>query len=343
MSDGLRYGIVGCAGIGNTHADAVRAADGAELVACADVDDDAARQFSEDHDVPNHYADVSEMIADADVDAVSVCTPSGTHADVTIEAAEAGAHVLCEKPLDVYTERVDAMIDACDAAGVTLAGVFQERFDPHVRRAKRAVEEGELGQLVLGETSVEWFRSQSYYDSGGWRGTRDMDGGVLMNQAIHSIDTLQWLMGGVADVAAFADALARDLECEDTAAIALRFENGALGTIRATTATKGGADRTRINGSAGTLALDNRGSGIVEFEVGTGEESRYSAETDSREVEGVPHPCGSGHEGVVQDFVTALREGRDPEVPAAEARTAVDLILAAYESSETGERVAVGE
>lgn len=342
MNDELRYGIVGCAGIGNTHADAVRAAEGAGLVACADVVENAARTFADEHDVGEYYGDVATMIEDADIDAVSVCTPSGTHSDVVAEVAAAGADVLCEKPLDVYADDVDAMIEACEDAGVTLAGVFQERFDPDVRRAKHAVAEGELGQPVLGDTTVEWFRPQSYYDSGGWRGTRDMDGGVLMNQAVHSIDTLQWLLGGVTEVAAVSDTLARDLECEDTAAIALRFENGALGTVRATTATKGGADRTKINGTEGTLVLDNRGDGIVEFEVGTGEESRYSAETEPEAVDGDPHPCGSGHHGAVQDFVTALRENRDPEVSAAEARVAVDVILAAYESAETGEWVTVG-
>lgn len=337
----LRYGIIGCAGIGNTHASAVRAAEGAELIACADVDDNIAREFADDHDISSYYLDVGEMIEDADIDAVSVCTPSGTHAQVTIEAAEAGADILCEKPLDVYADRVDTMIDVCDDADVTLAGVFQERFNPDVRRAKHAIENGEIGQPILGETAVRWFRPQSYYDSGGWRGTREMDGGALMNQGIHSIDTLQWLLGGVTELTAFTDALARDLECEDTGTMTLRFENGALGTIQATTAVKGGTDQTTINGTEGSIVLDNRGDGIVEFQVGTGKESRYGAETEPRTVEGDPHPCGTEHLGAVQDFISALREGREPEVPASEARHALDIILAAYESAETGNTVSV--
>lgn len=337
MNEPIRHGIIGCAGIGNSHAEAVKTATGVELVACADVDTDASAAFASEHGISATYTDPGEMIADSDVDAVSVCTPSGTHADLVVEAAEAGAHVLCEKPLDVYADRVNRMVETCENEGVTLAGVFQRRFEPDVRRAKRAMREGDLGDPILGDTAVKWFRSQPYYDSSGWRGTRDMDGGCLMNQGIHEIDKLQWLMGGVESVTALTDTLARDLDCEDTAAIALRFENGALGTIEVTTAVKGGADRTEINGTDGSLAL--RDSSIVDFQVGTGEETHYGAETESREVDGDQHPCGTGHVAVVQDFVTALREGREPEVPAREARIAVDIILAAYRSAETGERV----
>ncbi|MFC4988576.1 MULTISPECIES: Gfo/Idh/MocA family protein [Saliphagus] len=337
MDDSLRYGIVGCAGIGNTHAEAIADVEDADLVACADVNEDAAREFVAEHapDAETH-AEAGEMVRESDVEAVSVCTPSGTHADVACEAAEAGAHVLCEKPLDVYRDRIDRMIDTCKREGVTLAGVYQKRFEPHARRAKRAIEEGELGDPVSASLTVDWFRSQPYYDSGEWRGTRSMDGGVLLNQAIHAIDRLQWLLGGVESVSAMTDTLAREMESEDTAAIAVRFESGALGTIQATTATKGGSRRTEVNATEGTLEIEG---GELSIEVGTGEESYYGAETESLEVEGVAHDCGAGHVGVVRDFVEAIRTGREPEVPAREARVAVDTILAAYDSSETGERI----
>ncbi|WP_436925434.1 Gfo/Idh/MocA family protein [Halosimplex amylolyticum] len=337
MTEELRYGIVGCAGIGNTHAEAVREATGATLVACADLDAEAAETFADEHDVSETYEDPATMVDDGDVDAVSVCTPSGTHADVTADVARAGAHVLCEKPLDVTAERVNRMIDVCDDAGVTLAGVFQRRFDPGLRRAKRAVDDGEIGRPVLGDTHVKWFRPQFYYDAAEWRGSREMDGGAFMNQGIHSLDALQWIMGGVESVQAELDALDRDMECEDTGALVLRFENGAIGTVAVTTATKGGTDRTEINGTEGTIALAE--SEITDVRIGTGEESRWHAETEGREFGGDPHDAGAGHDGVVQDFVTAVREGREPEVPGREARTAVDVILAAYRSAETGERV----
>jgi predicted dehydrogenase len=336
----LRYGVIGCAGIGLTHGDAVGEVDGAELVACADVDPDAASEFADEYDCVA-YTDTAEMVADADVDAVSVCTPSGTHADVTVAAARAGADVLCEKPLDVYADRIDRMISVCEAEGVTLAGVFQKRTHDSAQRAKRALEDDEIGDLVLGDTHVKWFRSQEYYDSGGWRGTRDMDGGAMMNQAIHAIDRLQWLAGGVESVTALTDTLQRDLECEDTAAVALRFENGALGTIEATTAVKGGTDRTELNGTEGTVGLE--GQALTTFEVATGAESQYGAETETREATVEETEWPGPHVRVVQDFVDALREGREPMAPAREAREAVDVILAAYESAERGEPVELDE
>ncbi|WP_123535369.1 Gfo/Idh/MocA family protein [Halosimplex salinum] len=341
MADPLRYGIVGCAGIGNTHAEAVQSADGATLAACADLDSEAAATFADEHDVAETFEDPATMVAEGDVDAVSVCTPSGTHADVTTAVAEAGAHVLCEKPLDVTAERVDRMVRVCDEAGVTLAGVFQRRFDPAVRRARRAVEEAEIGRPILGDTHLKWFRSQRYYDSAEWRGTREMDGGAFMNQGIHSLDALQWVMGGVESVQAETGALARELECEDTGAMVLQFENGAIGTVAVSTAVTGGTDRTEINGTEGSFSLGD--AGLTDFRVGTGEQSKWSAETEEREVEGDPHEAGEGHDGVVQDFVDAVREGREPEVPGYQARAAIDIILAAYRSAETGERVRLDE
>ena len=169
-----------------------------------------------------------------------------------------------------------------------------------------------------------------------------MDGGAFMNQGIHSLDALQWVVGGVESVRAEAGALARDLECEDTGAMILRFENGAVGTVAVTVATKGGTDRTEINGTEGSLALGDDG---IEIRLGTGEETLWGAETESPApaVESAAHPAGAGHEGVVRDFVDAVREGREPEVPAREARAAVDIVFAAYRSAETGERVALDD
>jgi len=339
----IRYGIVGCGGIGETHAEAVEAAEGATLVACANRSIEGAREFAEDYDLEAAYDDVTEMVEDSDVDAVSVCTPSGTHADVTIEAAEAGADVLCEKPLAVYADRMDRMIAACEEAGVTLAGVFQERFEPATRRALDAIEAGDLGDVVIGDAQVKWFRPQAYYDGAAWKGTRELDGGVLLSQAIHTIDRLQWLMGGIESVRAATATHDRDLAagCETTAALALRFENGALGTVSATTATKGGDDRIEINGTDGSMTL--AGGDVTSFDVGTGEETNYGAETTVVDVDVSPLSWGEGHALAVRDFVDALREGREPAVPPAEARRAVDVILAGKAAEIRGEPVAVAD
>jgi len=236
---------------------------------------------------------------------------------------------------------MDRMISVCEAEGVTLAGVFQKRTHESTQRAKRAVDDGEIGELLLGDAHVKWFRSQVYYDSGGWRGTRDMDGGVMLNQAILDIDRLQWLAGGVAAVQASTGRLARDMECEDTAAITLEFENGALGTISATAATKGGTDRIELNGTEGSISLGPEG--IREFAVGTGEQSPYSAETESRELVTDDEEWGVAHAAIVADFVEAIEADREPMVPGSAAREAVDVILAAYESAERGERVTLDE
>lgn len=237
------------------------------------------------------------MIEDSGLDAGSVCTPSGIHADVTVTAAEAGAHVFREKPLDVYADRMDRMIDACDRNGVTLAGIFQKRFALATRRAKEAINVGGLGEIVVGDAAVKWFRSQEYYDSGRWRGSRDMDGGVLLNQAIHSIDRLQWLLGGVESVQAVTETHHRELESETTATLSLRFENDALGTVSATIATKGGTDRTEINGTDGSIVLS--GTDLVTYETGTGDKDPYEAETESRGTAVEDFEWGNGHTAVV--------------------------------------------
>ncbi|CCQ34857.1 Dehydrogenase protein [Halorhabdus tiamatea SARL4B] len=339
--DDIRYGIVGCGAIGEIHAEAVESADGATLVACTSRSLDGAREFADAYDLDGAYDDVGEMIEGSDLDAVSVCTPSGTHAEVVIEAAKAGAAVLCEKPLDVYADRMDRMIAACEDAGVTLAGVFQQRFQPATRRAKAAIEAGDLGGPVLGDAQVKWFRPQAYYDGADWKGTREFDGGVLLSQAIHTIDRLQWLVGGVESVRAVTTTHDRDLAdgCETTAALSLRFANGALGTVSATTATKGGDDRIEINGTDGSITL--AGGDIAAFEVGTGEETNYGAETTTVDVDVATLAWGEGHALAVEDFVEALREGRDPAVPGREARRAVDVILAAKAAAVRDEAVAV--
>jgi predicted dehydrogenase len=331
MAATVRYGIIGCNGIGETHGTSVNEAEGAELVACADLVAEIAEEFGAEYGC-DPYTDPTEMIQDADLDAVSVCTPSGTHADVAIEAMEAGANVLCEKPLDVYAERIDRMLDTADREGVTLAGVFQRRTGPSAQRAREAVADGELGEMAMGDVQVKWHRTPEYYDSADWRGTREMDGGVLMNQAVHGIDLLQWLMGGVERVNAVTQSKARDVEVETVAAVLVEFENGAVGTIEASTVTYPQHPViVELNGQEGSIVLED--DDVTEFETTEGEV----------DVEGEDREWGAGHAAVVQDFVDALREGREPMVPGREARAAVDVILAAYESAEEGGWVEVGE
>lgn len=327
----LRYGVVGCSGVGNTHATSVAEADDVELIAGIDLDESEAQEFAERHDV-TPFTDLETAATEADIDAVSVCTPSGTHSDVVSQCADLGLDVLCEKPLDVKADRVNRMIDACDDARVTLAGIFQRRMYPGARRAREAVKEGEIGPLVLGNVTVAWERSQEYYDSADWRGTREMDGGVLMNQAIHGIDLLQWIGGGVERVSADLGTLAHDIDVEDTAVINLQFTSGALGQIRATTAAhKDHLISVDVTGEHGSLRIEREE--VERFETVDGPVD-FDVERPER---------GVGHTNQVQDFVDAVREGREPRIPGREARKAIDIILAAYKSDEQERPVDVSE
>jgi len=329
MSDTLRHGIIGCKGIGERHAQAVEAADGVELYACADIVKENATEFGEEWEIKHCFEDHVEMIEACDIDGVSICTPSGTHSDIAVEVADAGAHILTEKPLDVFADQMTAMIDAADENDVTLAGVFQRRTFPSSRRAKTAMEEGELGELVLGDVQVKWHRTPEYYAQAEWRGTREMDGGVLLNQAIHGIDLLQWLAGDIVSVDAHCLTLERDIDVEDTAVMTVEFESGAYGTIEASTLTYPQQPVVlELNGQEGSLELTDdeltsfeTTDGVVEFEH-DGHDEWWEA-----------------HGKIVQDFVDAIREDREPMVPGRDARKAVDVILAAYESSERGEPV----
>lgn len=320
----IKYGIVGATGFGSNHAQAVAAIDGAEVVAGTARTEASVRSFETEHDATG-YTGYEELLESESLDAISICTPSGTHADIAVAAAEARIHVLAEKPLDVYLERVDRMIDAADRNDVRLGGIFQRRFTPERWTARQWVEEGRFGDLVLADTAVKWHRPQQYYEDH-WHGRRDLDGGVLMQQAIHFVDLLQWLTDGIERVTADTGTLAHEMECEDVATVSVRFENGAQGTIVATTGVRGGRERVELNGTAGSY---NSGTFVLEDEV---------VEPMLEEP-----PCGTGLEGQIRDFIAAVREGRDPIVSGQDARKAVEVVIAAYTSATLDRPVRVDE
>jgi UDP-N-acetyl-2-amino-2-deoxyglucuronate dehydrogenase len=330
----VRFGIVGCGVVSQLHAEALKACPITELVAVADVDRERAGRFAVEHGVPRVYTDFRELLAERKVDAVCVCTPSGMHGDIVLAAAEARKHVLCEKPLEIRAERMTAMIEACRRAGVKLGAVYQRRALPLAEQVKRAIDRGELGKLVLCDASLKYYRHQAYYDSAGWRGTWAMDGGgALMNQGVHGVDMIQWLAGGVVSVFGKASALARRIEVEDTAVAVVRYQNGALGVIEAaTTVYPERNTRFEIHGERGTIVFDD--SGLLEWCVQGSEAAPGTVDTPS--ISGV----GSyGHYRFVEDMAQAIVEDRQPLVPGEEARKAVDITLAIYESSQTGREV----
>jgi UDP-N-acetyl-2-amino-2-deoxyglucuronate dehydrogenase len=277
------------------------------------------------------------MLLRPDVDVVILCTPSGLHPNQAVAAAQAGKHVITEKPMAITLEGADRMIRACRERGVTLSVIFQYRFNRDALRLKRAVEAGLFGGPVLGNAFVHWHRTQAYYDeSRGWRGTWSLDGGgALMNQSIHAIDLLQWILGPVESVSGYAHTLVHAIEAEDTASVALRFASGALGVIQGTTSAHEDSPlRIEIRGTEGSATLE--GPRL------TGWQPRLEEEVlSARDLEALPEcsevePLGIAHRRQLEEIFAALREGREPPVPGEEARKALEIVLGIYRSAAIG-------
>ena len=350
----LRFGILGCGVIGPHHAKAISGLESAELVAVADVVPELAEELAGEYGCA-HCSGLEEMLAGVDLDAVCVCTPSGMHADGAIMALEAGKHVVIEKPVDVTLEAADRLIEVQRATGRRVAVVSQHRFDAATQAVHEALARGEFGRLTSGSADVRWWRSQPYYDSGGWRGTWELDGGgVLINQAIHSIDLLQWLMGQVVEVTAYTGLIAHErIEVEDTAVAILKFANGALGTIVATTAAYPGlTTRIAVHGDRGSAIIDDdeltyfhaarEGQEGGAYGAGGGENQaeevmlRYGEAESGPGAGADPGSLSMAHRDQIQDFIEAVGEGREPLVNLQEGRKSLAIIQAIYESASTG-------
>ncbi len=333
----IGFGIIGCGVIAPTHRDAIAGAPGARLVACCDIVEPKAKEFAEKSGGIRAYRSLEDMLKQDDIQAVCVCTPSGLHAEHAIAAMEAGKHVLCEKPMDIALQKIDAMIDAAKANNVKLSGVFQRRTYPQSKKVREAVRSGKLGKLVLGDCYQKYFRSHDYYASGAWRATWELDGGgALMNQGVHGIDLLLYLMGDVKRLSAYARRLVRNIAVEDTAVAILEFANGAVGVIEGTTSvTPGYGCDIEISGDTGTIKL--KGDKISVWDVKGEEGAEVQGEGDrgtaSDPTAGL---TATGHTAHVADMVEAIQNDRDPEVPGSEARRAVEVIKAIYRSSREG-------
>lgn len=356
----LRFGILGCGVIGPHHARAIAGLEEADLVAVADVVSEQAEKLAGEYGCSWHTC-LDDMLATTDLDAVCVCTPSGMHARDTAKVLEAGKDVVIEKPVDVTLEAVDKLREVQRATGGKVAVVSQHRFDPAALAVREAVSNGDFGRQTSGSAEVRWWRSQSYYDSGGWRGTWTMDGGgVLINQAIHSIDLLQWLMGPVVEVTAYTGLLAHErIEVEDTAVAILKFAGGALGTIVATTAAYPGLTaRIAVHGDRGSAVIDDdelryfhaAGEGQEGEAYGSGGGGnqagevmqRYGASGGSESGAGAdPGSLSMAHRDQIHDFIEAVREDRAPSIDIEEGRKPLAIIAGIYESARTGEAVRI--
>lgn len=345
---GLGFGIVGCGMIAEFHAEAVRAMKGGHLVCVQDVIEASARRVGGKFDVPWH-TDLRAFMKEPGLDCVAVATPSGAHLEPVLAAVRAGKHVICEKPLEVTLERCDRMIAAAKKAGVTLAGIFPSRFSPAFRAAKDAVSAGRLGTPTLGVAYIPWHRTQAYYDSGGWRGTWKLDGGgALMNQSIHTIDLLQWLMGDIVEISAYADCLIhKRIEVEDIAVAALRFKSGALGAIVGTTAAyPGHPRRVEVAGSDGAIFIKDDNVVAWEFARESKADKRIRRELGLQPLAGRGRGAADpkaisfiGHQKQFEDFVNALKGKGKVLVDGPEARKAVEIILGVYASALSGKPI----
>lgn len=340
----IGFGIVGCGYIGGVHARALAEVRGARLIAVASRNEAKARQIAEQH-AAVAFSDYHKMLALPDLDVVSIATPSGAHAEIAIAAARAGKHILCEKPLEITLKRIDAMLAAARKHRVKLAGIFQSRFGEGAQTVKRAVAAGRLGKLTLCDAYIKWWRDQNYYDSGGWRGTWQLDGGgALMNQSIHAIDLLQWLAGMPGEIRAFTALRAhKRIEVEDVAIAALRFKSGALGVIEAATAAwPGFSKRIELSGDRGTIVLEDDRIVCWKFSDEQPEDQEVRAKFSQSAVGGGAGGREISHEGhrrQFQDMADAVREGRAPGVSGEDGRRAVEIILGIYQSARTGRTV----
>ncbi len=340
------FGIVGLGLIADFHARAIQALSGGGLVACCSRSREKARAFAEKFGCTD-YTDVNEFLAHPGLDIVSLSTPSGAHLEPSLAAARAGKHLVIEKPLEITPERCDKIIEACRAAGVTLAGIFQSRFSEVVEIVKRALEQGRFGTLVLGDAYVKWYRSQQYYDEGGWHGTKKLDGGgALINQSIHAIDLLQWFMGPVESVQAFAETIGHEgIEVEDNAVAALRFSNGALGVIEGSTAVYPGfLKRIEISGTKGSMILEEQTLKAWDFSESRPEDEQIRKDfSASAQTGGGAADPGAlsfeGHRRQFAELLDALENGRAPLVDGTEAKKSVQIVAAIYRSAVSGRSV----
>ena len=341
----LGYAVLGL-GIGMAHADAAYASDRADLVAVCDLNEKKLAKAAKKYAGVTTYTDFEELLKDDRVECISICLPSAMHADFAVRAMEAGKHVLVEKPLDITPDRARLIEEARVRTGMTCGVVHQNRFNVDMYPIREAVENGRMGKLILGTFGVKWYRDQAYYDNGGWRGTWEMDGGgSLMNQSVHTVDLMQWLMGEVESVTSHMGIYNHDIQTEDTTASLIKFKSGAVATFVSTTcAYPGISTEIMLYGTGGTVEADADCLKTWKIKDATdedAEEAEMLARYGGGNLTAIPEDAARkfGHDHVVEDMIAAVLDGRDPQVMPADALKAVEIVCAVYESARTGKTV----
>jgi len=339
----MDFGIVGTGLIAEFHAKALAEIPGARLAACFDIVPERAAAYAARFACAA-YSDMAAFLRHPGLQVVNVCTPSGLHLDAALPAAAAGKHLIVEKPLEITTERCGRMIDACERAGVTLSGIFPSRFHASSRAIRAALDAGRFGRLTMGNAYVKWWREQSYYDKGGWKGKKALDGGgALINQSIHAIDLLRWFMGPVEEVSAFEGAACHaGIDVEDNAVAAVRFASGAIGAIQGSTAVwPGFLKRVEVSGVDGSAIMEEEDLPFWRFRTETAEDdairTRFAAATGTGGGAADPAAIGyHGHKMQFLDVIGAIERGASPAIDGREAAKAVAVIEAIYRSAKNG-------
>lgn len=340
MKKTLYFGIVGSGSIVETHIRSIQEVPNAEVIAIFSRNKTTAEKWGNQYNI-QVYSDYEDFLRNDKIDIVTILTPSGTHADFGILAAKKGKHVVVEKPIDTSLNKTNELIYACKEANVILNCIFQHRFDDGIVDIKNAMDLGEFGQLNFGAARTTWYRSQEYYDSGEWRGTWKLDGGgALMNQSIHYIDLLLYLMGPVEEVHAYCATRSHErIEVEDIAVATLKFKSGALGLIEGNTAAYPGYSVTLdIFGNNGSVIIEN--DQVKEWNFKNGNEfTKTSKEVVNTSASTSKMSSYESHKRQYDDLVHAILEKKEPLVTGEEARKSLELILAIYESARSGSPV----
>ena len=337
----IGFGIIGAGMIAEYHAHSIKSLDNVELIGFFDTNLEAAKKRAAEFNC-QVYQSLEELLADPAIEAVTIATPSGLHGEIAIAAAKAKKHILCEKPIEITTEKVDEIIKSCEENNVLLVPVFQIRYTPHVQTVLKAMKAGRFGKMLLASAKMRWFRSEEYYKSSNWRGTWNMDGGgVLMNQAIHMIDLLLYINGDVESVFAYSGTLIHDIEVEDNLCAVVKYQNGSFGTIEVSTSCAPGFPRElEFSGSAGTVAFGDDKITNWSFveELPEDEEIKKELATPA-DAQGGTSPTNinmTGHACQIADLANAILNNSKPVMDIYEGKRAVELICGIYESVKTG-------
>jgi UDP-N-acetyl-2-amino-2-deoxyglucuronate dehydrogenase len=340
MGDKVGIGLVGLGMAGRTHVREIAHVDGATTAAVFGRSKEKAEAFAEQFGVPKVYTDYEAFLADPDVNVVDILTPHGVHRDYAVPAADAGKHVVVEKPIELDLERSREIIDACDRNGVTLGVIYQMRFGVWARRLKQAVDDGELGELLLVDGIEKALRDPEYYSRDPWRGTREMEGaGCLMTQSIHVIDLLQWLAGPVTSVSGIVRTARHDIEVPDLSVARLTYANGAPGMLESSTAISPALrSRVEVHGHNGSAIINPEYDHLYFWDIGGKQEGPVESGVkfpflDTPDPNEFPE---ERHRLALTDILEAIAEGREPLVPGSEALKSLAIVLAIEESSRTG-------